>query len=98
MIFIYFLRAYGFEVLVLKREGRKGGEDCIFVLAVRREGHEWVLVQRRGRWTADGWIGLCLASLLGFLCVEIERLGWDLSAGFGYGWIEIKLVNLKSFF
>ena len=35
-----------------------------------------------------------------FVCVrvEIERLGWDLSAGFGYGWIGIKLVNLKCFF
>jgi hypothetical protein len=39
--------------------------------------HEWVLVQRRGGWMADGWIELALASLLGFLCVrvEIERLG-----------------------
>jgi len=32
------------------------------------------------------------------VCVEIERLGWDLSAGFGYGRIGIKLVNLKCFF
>ena len=30
--------------------------------------------------------------------VEIERLGKHLSAGFGYGWIGIKLVNLKCFF
>ena len=48
-----------------------------------------------------GWMDRAgLAGLLGFLCVrvEIERLGWDLSAGFGYGWIGIKLVNLKCFF
>ena len=75
MIFIYFLPAYGFEVLVLTREGGKRGGDCTFDLAVRWEGlvlglalHEWVLVQRRGGWMADGWIGLALAGLLGF-CV-----------------------------
>jgi len=106
-IFIYFLPAYGFEALVLKREAGNGGGDCTFDLAVRREGlvldsalNEWVLVQRRGDWIADGWIWLALAGLLVFVCayVEIERLGWDLSAGFGYGRIGIKLVNLKCLF
>lgn len=72
MIFIYFWPAYGFEVLVLTREGGKGSGDCTFDLAVRREGlvlglalHEWVLVQRRGGWM----IGPGLAGLLRFLCV-----------------------------
>lgn len=75
MIFIYFLPACGFEVLVMKREGGKGGGDCTFDLAVRREGlvlglslREWVFVQQRGGWMAGGWIGLGLAGLLG-LCV-----------------------------
>jgi len=76
MIFIYFfaglrLRGPGSE----KGGERDGGGDCTFDLAVRREGlvlglalREWVLVQLRGGWTADGWIGLGLAGLLG-LCV-----------------------------
>ena len=75
MIFIYFfaglrLRGPGSD------KGGKGGGDCTFDLAVRWEGlvlglalHEWVLVQRRGGWMADGWIGLALAGLLGLLCV-----------------------------
>ena len=74
--FYFFLPACGFEGLVLKREGGKGGGDCTFDLAVRREGlvlglalHEWVLVQERGGWMADGWIGLALTGLLGFLYV-----------------------------
>ena len=53
-VYLFFLPTCGFG-------GGRGGRNCTFDLAVRREGlvlgsalHEWALVQRCGGWMADG--------------------------------------------